>query len=336
VKDYRKFSVNDFAMDDYFQAWVLHPDENSEAFWRHWRTKHPEKVAEINEAREILNNFNLRRYALPAENVSNVWSRIQKINNADRKGLHGVMTFRWLSGAACALLLGSSAAFLWWPDAMSREYRTGYGETKAIRLPDSSTVILNANSRVSFKNNWESQPAREVEVDGEAFFSVVHKADDQPFRVTTDDGVAVEVLGTTFNIYHRSIDTKVVLNTGQISLSIPAAKKEKKILMKPGELVECRKNEFKKSVVDPRIYAAWTENKIILNQTSLREMIRIGKDNYGIDIGVASEKMLDQTVSGSMPTGDADAFVKQVSRAFQLKMTRENNSYVLKDELTDK
>jgi len=150
--------------------------------------------------------------------------------------------------------------------------------------------------------------------------------------VSTQGGIAVEVLGTTFNVYHRAVETKVVLNSGQISLSFPVDKKEKKILMKPGELVEYQKDTYSRRVVDPLVYAAWTEKKIILNQTSLREMIRMAKDNYGIDIDVPLEKMLDQTVSGSMPVGDAESFVNQVARVFQLSVVHENNKFLFKEQ----
>jgi transmembrane sensor len=333
VKDYRKFSVNDFAMDEYFQAWVLRPDESTDAFWREWQLKYPEKVAEIDEARSILGIFNLHRHALPHEQVSQLWKEVQRMNvPAARLGIRR-STKWWLASAAAVVAMAASATmFFQLPDGSGFEYKTGFGETKSVLLPDSSTVILNANSRITFRNNWDEQPAREVNVDGEAFFSVVHKADDQPFRVTTGNGVAIEVLGTTFNVYHRSLDTKVVLTSGQISLSMPVAKKEKKILMKPGELIECKKDEYSKRVVDPRIYAAWTEKKIILEQTTLAEMIRMGKDNYGIEIIVASDKMLDQTVSGSMPVSDAEAFVKQVASAFQLQVLNEGGRYTLKEE----
>ncbi len=332
MKDYRTFSVNDFALDEYFQAWVLHPDESTDAFWRHWTSMHPEKAPEMDEARAILTNFSLNKYTLPPEQVSQLWRRVQHLNGSGKQPKRRLFSILWMAAAAAVIISAVSVALFRMPAAGVLEYKTGYGETKSVMLPDSSTVILNANSKITFRNNWEEQPAREVVVDGEAFFSVVHKADDQPFRVKTDNGVAIEVLGTTFNVYHRSVDTKVVLNSGQISLSIPAAKKEKKILMKPGELVECKKNNFQKRVVDPRIYAAWTEKKIILDQTTLREMIRMAKDNYGIELNVASERMLDQTVSGSMPVSDADGFVKQVASAFQLQLSAKDNIYMLKEK----
>lgn len=326
VKDYRKFSASDFALDEYFQSWVLRPDDSVDTFWRHWRLRHPEKAAEIDEAREILLNFKLHQYALPPEEVARLWRKIQQPNRPRNRG-----RIIWLTAAA-ALAIAAIFIQLLSRNDNSFEFKTNYGETRTILLPDSSTVILNANSRISYKNNWDEQPAREVEVDGEAFFSVVHKVDDQPFKVKTANGVSVEVLGTTFNIYHRSVDTKVVLNSGQISLSIPTAKKEKKILMKPGELVECKRDQFRKRVVDPRVYAAWTEKKIILEQTSLREMIRMANDNYGVKVAVASDRMLDHTVSGSMPISDAEGFVNQIASVFHLEIRKQGNTYLLKEE----
>ncbi len=56
--------------------------------------------------------------------------------------------------------------------------------------------------------------------------------------------------------------------------------------MKPGELVVYKKNNYSKRNVDPTIYAAWTEKKIILDETTLQDMIKMAKDNYGIEMEV--------------------------------------------------
>jgi transmembrane sensor len=328
-KKYQNFSVPEFAEDDYFQTWVFRPDENSNAFWKAWIQLNPGKSEEIKEAKEILGNFTLPRYSLPQEHVSELWANIQT-NKAKIKSSKFSNHKEWYWAAAAILVLGLTALFLL-PNSNQFEYNTKFGETKTILLPDSSTVILNANSHLTFDKNWDRLSTREIWLNGEAYFSVVHKQDHQPFKVITPGGIAVEVLGTTFNVYHREVETKVVLNTGQITLSFPVEKNEKKILMKPGELVEYKKDKYSKRQVDPKIYASWTEKKIILDQTSLLEMIRMAEDNYGLKIRTESEKMLIQTVSGSMPIGDADSFVTQVAMAFQLIVVKDNDGYILKE-----
>jgi transmembrane sensor len=294
------------------------------SFWKFWFREPTDNVSKEGDP-DLLLNLSLTRHTLPDQDVSELWKRIQQGNDPQQIKITRRSPYvRWYWIAAALVVMSATAALLL-TGTDRREYRTAFGETKTIVLPDRSTVILNANSSVSFDNHWENRATREIRLDGEAYFSVVHRQNHQPFRVITPGGVAVEVLGTTFNVYHRSVETKVVLNSGAISLSFPVDKKEKKILMKPGELVEYKKDTYSKRAVDPRVYAAWTEKKIILNQTSLREMIRMANDNYGLEIEVENVKMLDQTVSGSMPIVDSESFVNQVAKAFQLKVVRENN-----------
>lgn len=334
MKDYYHFSANDFAMDDSFRAWVWKPTAESNAYWREWIAKHPDKSAEVEEAIALLRKLSFPEYSLSATEISSVWEKIKEADTwsvepglaAPRRSL-----WRWPAVAATLLLALGVLVFIANRNANTFSHETAYGETRHIVLPDSSIVILNANSNITFRNDWSENDVREVWLEGEAFFEVVHTINDQPFQVKVSDGLAVEVLGTSFNVYHRKADTKVVLNSGQISLSFPPSANEQKIVMEPGELVEYSNNRYSKRRVNAEIYAAWTDNKVILDQTSLREMIAMARDNYGITIEVASEKMLEQTVSGSMPVGDAESFVLQIARVFQLRAEKGKKHYLLKE-----
>ena len=212
-----------------------------------------------------------------------------------------------------------------------KNYHTAYGETKTVVLPDGSSVVLNANSTLTLFSDWSKDPEREIWLDGEAFFSVIHKTDNKVFRVRTNDGVSVEVLGTTFNVYNRVNGTKVVLNSGQIRLSLPTTESSQKILMKPGEMVEYKEQHFKMKEVDPKLYTAWTDNKIILNHTKLSEMVYMLKDTYGLDVKVSDSALMEQTVSGSMPLGDAEVLLQQMAQAFQLRIRKEDNVIVMEE-----
>jgi ferric-dicitrate binding protein FerR (iron transport regulator) len=55
------------------------------------------------------------------------------------------------------------------------------------------------------------------------------------------------------------------------------------------------------------------------------------KDNYGLKVIVRDTSLLSQTVSGSMPLGDDDILIRQLAKAFQLKITRENNSILIEE-----
>jgi ferric-dicitrate binding protein FerR (iron transport regulator) len=328
VKDYARFSTQDFIEDIFFQKWVAKPDARSNAFWNQWIKDHPEKETEVMEAKSVIARFRFENYTLSNDEVSQLWNRIKspsEVLPAERSS----KPF-WFKIAA-SVLLCASALYLYSQlkaDAYL-EYHTAYGETKSIVLPDSSTVILNSNSTVRFHQASDEKPSREIWLEGEAYFSVTHTKDHRPFRVNTDEGLSVEVLGTTFNVYHRIEQTKVVLNTGSIRLHLPEQSAAQNITMSPGDFVEYKKKSFSKKTVNPAIYTAWTEKKIILDHTSLRDMIDMMRDNYGVEVTVASDTLLNQTVSGSMPLEDAEKVVSQIAEIFDLQVSKSKNKYLM-------
>jgi transmembrane sensor len=329
---YKDFGVQDFVLDEYFQLWVNGSDLQCNSFWEEWARTHPHKKDELEDAREFLKQLTFSNYNLEPATVASLWRKIQLDS-----GIGAERNIRLMSRvnvkyyAAAVLVVASFLTFIFWTsDLQVLEYATTFGETKTITLPDSSTVILNANSKLTFKNQWEEQSSREVWLEGEAYFSVRHKFDHQTFVVKTARGVDVEVLGTEFNVYHRSQETKVVLSSGQISLSFPMQKKEGKILMEPGEMVEFDQNKFKRIKVNTKNYISWRDKVLNLDQTTLREMVRMASDLYGLEIAVDSETMLNQTASGTMPLLDAKSFVIQMSKIFQIESVYENGHYKLK------
>jgi ferric-dicitrate binding protein FerR (iron transport regulator) len=329
-RDFSDFTVADFVSDSFFRDWVLRPDSDHEEFWQEWCQLHPEKVETIDEARRILFNLGLPHYQLPESSVSALWSAIQAdIQPRDVKKAIIKQNKFWYIVASILILIGVSYGF-WSQQSPLVTYRTAFGETQEIILPDNSKVILNSNSTLEFEDNWDQRSAREIYVEGEAFFSVIHLADNQLFKVFTGKGVAIEVLGTEFNIYYREDNTQVVLNSGAITLSFPMKEKEGKILMKPNELVEFKESKYNKKEVNAENYVSWTKKILNLDRTSLGEMIQKAKDNYGIEVRVDDEALLIQTASGSMPISDADAFMNQISKIFNVEIIKTNNNYFIK------
>jgi len=328
-KDYRNFSSNEFVLDQFFNDWVIKRDETATLFWEQWCKDHPEKCKEINEATSILRQFTFQEHTLSNNDVAELWQQI-KIYESVKVTPQPKVKFNsaWVRIAA-SLLIGAAIVYgvLKFQDEGFISYHTAFGETKLVVLPDSSTVTLNSNSTLKFQGDWDSRSGREVWIEGEGFFSVVHKTNNQPFKVHTGDGLAVEVLGTTFDVYHRVEETKVVLNTGKIRLSV--SDDSKKIIMNPGDLVEYKHKSYSKRTVNPSNYSAWIEKKLVLDHTSLRDMIQMLNNNYGVIVNVKSETLLNQTVSGSMPLGDSASMVEQIAFAFQLKVVKEDNKYLI-------
>jgi transmembrane sensor len=288
----------------------------------------------VEQARILVKNFAFKKHTLSGTEIADMWDSIQKFDaesgdvteSYEKKRTPG---FFFRIAASVLLLVAALFTYKKWGNQGYLDYHTAYGETKTIILPDSSTVILNSNSTLKFPHRWSENDTRELWLEGEAYFSVVHKVNNQLFKVYTEEGMAVEVLGTTFNVYHRTEETKVVLNTGKIRLHLPSQSAADNIVMKPGEFVEYKQKSFSKRVVNPAIYTAWTEKKLVLDHTSLREMVDMLHNNYGVDVIVSSDTLLNQTVSGSMPISDVESLVSQIAQTFQLKVDKKKNKYLM-------
>jgi ferric-dicitrate binding protein FerR (iron transport regulator) len=106
-------------------------------------------------------------------------------------------------------------------------------------LPDGSIVRLNAQSKVSYAQDFAK--TREVFLTGEAYFEVTHNAA-IPFIVHTGEA-DIKVLGTKFNVRNYSNEHRMeaALLSGSIELTL-RADSQHKILLKPSDKIIVQKN----------------------------------------------------------------------------------------------
>jgi len=330
--DYREYSVEQFMEDSFFQDWVLMPDVDSDQFWINWLSKNPDKSEILSEAKNLLQELRIPEYSLSAKEIEGGLEDIRKQIRSEKKLAVVPSKKRSLwkqfltGGVAAGLVLGILLNLNW---ANRVELKTTYGETLPYLLPDGSKVVLNANSKLTFSENWEKEDVREIWLEGEAFFDVIHLKSHQPFLVYTSNGVEVEVLGTSFSVYDRNKKSQIVLEEGNVSLSlVNSDQPREKILMKPGELVAIQENRVQRRKVEVKNYTSWTKNLLILDQTSLEEIIRIAKENFGLQIEVDSNVSLSQTASGSMLLEDSEQFMELTSKVFNISIQKKESTYV--------
>ncbi|HNP07895.1 MAG TPA: FecR domain-containing protein [Cyclobacteriaceae bacterium] len=238
-------------------------------------------------------------------------------------------TFLKIAATFVGIVMVIAIAYL--TNSSTRVYSTQYGEISRFYLPDSSEVLLNGNSKITFNSNWNDHDAREVALEGEGFFSVKHTANDQKFIVNTSESVFIEVLGTQFNVSNRQNKTKVTLKEGSIRLNI--LNRERKnashetLMMVPGELVSLKKDndKYEKKLVNTELYTSWSQNKLMLDYTPLGEIVNYLKVTNGLDVSVSDPELLNIKGSGTMPTTDPDLLVTIVAETFNLKVNKTGN-----------
>lgn len=225
------------------------------------------------------------------------------------------------------MLMLAGIAYKFLADSNTVIYKTTYGQTSRIILPDNSVAILNGNSSLKYVSGWAKEVPREVWLEGEAYFTVVHTQNHQKFIVNTLDEVAIEVLGTEFNVSNRKTGLTVVLKSGKVKLNIDDSDNTE-VLMEPGDLVEFKENtgDYIQKEVDPKVYSSWTGEKLIFNNHTLKEIIEILHDTYGLEVEVSDPSLLSETFTGSVPNNNVDMLLIGLSRPFDLKVLREDNN----------
>jgi ferric-dicitrate binding protein FerR (iron transport regulator) len=246
---------------------------------------------------------------------------------------------RWAAAAAVAgTVLGGGS---WWlysqRPAEAQQVATAYGQTRTVQLPDGSSVMLNGHSTLRYPAAWAAGKPREVWLDGEAYFSVQHQADNQRFLVHTTAGFNVEVLGTKFTVSRRRDKGRVVLLSGKVRVSFDD-RQQPDVILKPGELVETRELKPAQPVVTAyravhtAPYASWKDAQLVLDETSIAELAARLRDTYGLEVVVATPELNQRKVTGTVPVRDLDVLLQSLEEAFHLQATRQGNRLTLTEK----
>lgn len=273
----------------------------------------------------------MKKYKTDLERIDAAWNKLEPLLEEKKK--YRVLTLKRLSLAASLFLMMALGVVFWQVRYGEREYTTGYGQTATVVLPDGSVVTLNGNSRLSVPKRWPTEGDREVQVEGEAYFSIQHTTTHQKFFVRMGGSTSVEVLGTEFNVSNRNAETEVVLSSGKIALHLPSVKgaEEQVVEMKPGDLVLYRKSDryYNKKAVNPEHYSSWKSSKLLFEDTQLKEVLDILKDTYGMKIIVDDPAILKRTISGSAPTKNVDLLIGGLSGILDLTFTKNGNTLMI-------
>ncbi len=223
----------------------------------------------------------------------------------------------------CSFLLAKDTVFY-------KTIDTAYGEVKFVMLPDGSFVTLNANSSIKYSRFSFGEINREVYLNGEADFSVLHTKSNQKFIVKTNNQVDVTVLGTQFSVYTRNTNDKVVLRKGKVSLAFDENQMTKNLILKPGD-------EFTKSksgtnriehLANTEKEVAWKNHDFLFEGTSLSEIAEMLKDDFGVIAHFDDESLAQRKISGSFHAEKAEDLIEAISQLLDLSYkTKTNNVY---------
>ena len=182
-------------------------------------------------------------------------------------------------------------------------------------LPDSTTVFLNAESRLRFPDRFVPGSERIVYLSGEAYFDV--KRDPRsPFLVCLEHS-AVKVTGTSFNVKAYPDDTNeaTTLISGTVSMGIGTT--EQWIVLKPGEQghYDVTRKTLSQQTVDVSYYTAWKDGVFAFYRQPLEEVMKTLGCWYLFDTHYQNEALKSILYTGKI---NRHASIREVLHTFEL------------------
>lgn len=180
------------------------------------------------------------------------------------------------------------------------EVKTNPGMVSSIELPDGSKVWLNAGGYLRYPVFFDSDH-RNVELEGEGYFEVMHDQD-KPFIVKTTSDYAVEVLGTSFNVSAYSDDDfiETTLVNGSVRLNLRHADGSQYTrLLRPEEKAIFQKmtRELKISTVNTEYETAWKDGLILFKNQSMDQVLRMLGRHYNVHFDVADPSIYKSIIT---------------------------------------
>ena len=345
--DYSHYTARQFAQDERFQAWVLHPTPADQLFWEQWLEEHPYQRAEVEQARTLLLGWHFEEPTVSTEEIARLRLKVmQQVNSEPVHPSRTPMRWSYARVAASVTVIFTMLALLYWFTRPAQEwvtYQTQYGEVKTLFLPDSSEVTLNANSQLRFPKNWEALESRNVWLEGEAYFRVTKQvlpataSSDQmslrKFLVNAND-LEITVVGTQFNVYARSTKTEVVLDEGIVLVNVDSTRQRTSPLlrMQPGEKVTYEQQQLSQQTVDTDQYTAWRKRQLVFEAVPLQQVAQAIKETYGVEVVFANPSLAQQTFTGTVPSSNLDILLEALTGIYHLRIIRQDDQLIIQQE----
>jgi transmembrane sensor len=216
----------------------------------------------------------------------------------------------------------------------TREYVAARGQRASIRLADGTRVVLAPDSRLRVPENIGNAPqpgralnAREVSLQGTAYFSVVHD-ETRPFIVRTAAGLAHD-LGTEFQVraYEEMHGMEVTVVSGLVSLTRIANNTSLARLRKGDRATLSNSGEIKVThSVDLNAATALTEGKLVFDGTPLREVATALSRWYDLDVRLADNSIATRHLALTVGDETPEVVLNMIALSLDLRVERNDQT----------
>ncbi|MBD0850718.1 FecR family protein [Maribacter arenosus] len=214
--------------------------------------------------------------------------------------------------AAVTIIMVGSYFYL---NTLNENITTQFAENKEVILPDSSEIIMNADSKIAYsKKKWDTE--RNVSLNGEAFFKV---AKGERFTVTTDHGT-VAVLGTQFNVEGREGFFEVTCFEGLVSVSYKGSETKlpagTSFMVVEGEIVPAEEPK--------NLNPSWMDNESTFKSIPLKYVLDEFQRQHNVKVKTQNID-LGKLFTGTFSNTNTDLALQSISVPSRIKFKLEGN-----------
>ena len=210
------------------------------------------------------------------------------------------------------------------------EVQTKPGERSRLTLGDGTVIYLNGATTMKYPQVFAGK-SREVElVSGEIFLEVAPN-ETMPFMVKTDS-LAVQVLGTSFQVSNRpnGKQVSVAVKTGKVSFGTNS--KLRSLLLTPGKTGVFHKKEgnWKELTCNKDAIAGWTRNEFIFEDASLPEVLTAIQNSYGLNYRIENRSAENRLYRASFNQHTPQQIVHALSILGDFKYVIRDSTIIVK------
>ena len=238
-----------------------------------------------------------------------------------------------LVAATIALLVGVPL-MLFYAGILAPETTTALASNeiigKAYQLADSSEVVMNKNSVVTYSSKYGKRERR-VNLKGEAFFAVKHLAD-KPFLVEAN-GTLIEDIGTAFNVkaYDSTNTVEVYVESGLVRFYSSNANGITLIAGQTGVYNKLTNTFTIKGDADKNVIAYKTKQLVFLDtplEIAIKELCLV----YDTEIIVANPLLNQCKITVSFNNENIDSILEIIAETLGLTVEKTSTGYRLNGE----
>jgi transmembrane sensor len=283
-----------------YLAGELPPDEQDVV--RRW--------VQANPANEALLDAALRARAVagsppPEWNVDRLWRGVvqgtAQAGDAIVPVTQRTPSWRWVSAAAAAIVVAVGGAVAWYELPRTDTYLAVAGQRTTVTLRDGTVATLAPATRLRV---MLGRSRRDVALDGEAYFAVVHDAG-RPFTVRSGNAIATDI-GTRFVVRRYPEDTAVQVTVAEGAVALrdvaDAAGGTSGALLGAGTrgTVDRRGATTVTRGIDVATALAWREGRLDFDRAPLRAVAAELGRWYDVDIALADTVIGARLVTTSL------------------------------------